>query len=469
MMRILKYLPVVLFTIVTTYVNGQQASETGLVEMGRIIDSVFTEDGRESFALYVPEAGEDAKHQYPLILIFDPMARGTTGLKPFILSSEAHGYILACSNDARNGPYAPNQAIGERMFERIGSMFSIDPKRIYTSGFSGGSRLASRMAIGNERISGVIACGAGLPEGSEYQLLTRRFHYAAIIGNKDMNFLEFQDVKRVLSQMSFPHDVVTINLDHRWPAPESVLMATDWLQLEYFKSYPDRQSDRTVKEGYQRAYDYLRGQEELGHLIETAEGYNRLLLNYRRHCDVDSIRVKRDALLDSREYRAERRSFEASLAEERRLTEEFWNRFGQDIETPQADLKWWRKQLERLDGKAQKEDRLTQNMHERLKYKVFAHALETARFRTLPDAYAQKEFCYELCTLIYPRYYYPYFIQMELALEQGDQKKALEHLSKMIANGYQDKDRLLSSKAGRQLREEPEFRSLIDRMKTHRE
>jgi hypothetical protein len=314
----------------------------------------------------------------------------------------------------------------------------------------------------DESVSGVIACGAGLPEGSEYQLLTSRFHYAAIIGNRDMNFIEFQDLKSVLSKMSFPHDIITTDLDHRWPEPESVLMATDWLQLEYFKSFPGKKSDSTVEQAYLRAQDYLRRHQELGHLVETAEGYNRLLLNYRRYMGLDSIRARRDALLGSKAYRAEKRAFDASLDQERLLTDEFWNRFDRDKASPGADLKWWRKQFEKLDSKAGKDNRLYRNMRERLKYKVFAHALETARFRTLPDAYAQKEFCYQLCTLIYPRYYYPYFMQMELALEQGDKKKALDRLKSMLENGYNDRDRLLSSEVGRQLHEEPEFRSLID-------
>ena len=117
-----------------------------------------------------------------------------------------------------------------------------------------------------------------------------------------------------------------------------------------------------------------------------------------------------------------------------------------------------------MHAKSGKEHRLNENMHERLKYKIFAHALETARFRTLPDAYAQQEYCYDLCILVYPSYYYPYFRQMELALEQGDKQKALDHARRMIENGYTDKGRLLSSKAGQQLREYPEFRSLLDRM-----
>ena len=465
MLRILKYLPVIAFTFVAASMNGQQASKNASVETGRIIDSVFIKGGGESFALYLPEKFSRQK-SHPLILIFDPMARGTNGIKPFVLSSETHGYILACSNKARNGPYAPNQAIAERMYKEVASMFNIDENRIYTAGFSGGSRLASRMAMINDAITGVIACGAGLPEGSEYELLTSRFHYAGIIGNKDMNFIEFQDLKRVLSKMSFPHDVITTGLDHRWPEPESVLMATDWLQLEFFKSYPGKKSDSTIEQAYLRAYAYLRRHQELGHLVETAEGCNRLLLNYRRYMDLDSISAERDALLGSRAYRSEKRTFDASLEEERLLTDEFWDRFDRDKASPGADLKWWRRQFEKLDSKAGNDNRHYQNMRERLKYKIFAHSLETARFRTLPDAYAQKEFCYDLCTLIYPKYYYPYFLQMELALEQGDKKKALDRLKLMLENGYNDRDRLLSSEVGRQLAAEKEFKSLIDGMKS---
>ena len=391
----------------TLLTNGQGLSEKDGVEKGKIIDSVLTADGKESFALYVPEGLESQKERqkkHPLILIFDPMARGAIGIKPFVLAAEIHGYLLACSNDSRNGPYAPNMEVADRMFEQIQSMFDLDEKRIYTSGFSGGSRLASRIALGNTSIKGVIACGAGFPEGAEYQLLTNRFHYAAVIGNRDMNFLEFQDLKRILAKTSFPHEVITVDLDHRWPSPESILMATDWLQMQYFKEYPDKRSESLIRQAYERAYTDLVSHERQGHLVEGAEGYDRLLGNYRRYLDLDSIRSKREVLVGSKDYRAQKRIFEASLEEERQLTIEFWDRFNRDLEDPGTDLKWWKKRLEKLDAKPDNRQRLNENMHERLKYKIFAHALETAQFRTLPDAHAQKEFCYELCRLIYPGY-----------------------------------------------------------------
>ncbi len=452
---------VVVFLILSVFVTTGYAQVQ--FERGRIIDSVFTEDGKESFALYLPK-DFDEKIEHPLILIFDPMARGSIGIEPFILSSETHGYVLACSNDSKNGPYLPNQAIAQRMFETVKSLFRIDKKRMYASGFSGGSRLASRLAMSDESIKGVIACGAGLPEGAEYQLLATRYPFAGIIGNKDMNYLEFQDLKRILPKMSFPLDVITTDLNHRWPEPESVLMATDWLQLEYYKAYPDKADMQSIEQGYHRAYEYVRVHESQGHMIESLEGYNRLLLNYRRHLNLDSISSKREALIDSRPYKSEKRTFDATLEEERRLTIEFWNQFNADLEDSKPDLKWWSKQMEKLDSKGGKDNRLHQNMSERTKYKIFAHALETAQFRTLPKAYGQKEFCYDLCVLIYPGYFYPYFRLMDLALEQGDPEKALDRLRIMIDNGFEDRNRLLSSKVGQQLRDNPEFTALVDKL-----
>jgi hypothetical protein len=241
-------------------------------------------------------------------------------------------------------------------------------------------------------------------------------------------------------------------------------MATDWLQLEYLKAYPGKLEANEIEKICDRAYDYIEQQSELEHWIEAAEGYGRLLGAYRRYVNSDSIRVKREELLDSRSYKAEKRSFDAALTEEQSLTQELLTRFAEDLTSSKNDLRWWRKQLEKLDSKSGKENRHYQNMAERTKYKVFANALEMAEYRLLPEAHEQKAFCYELCMLTYPKYYYPYFRRVELALEQKHNKKALDYLRLMIENGYNDRDRLESSRVGRQLKDEPEFSALLERM-----
>src|ERR1035437_4693219 len=61
----------------------------------------------QSYALYRP-AQYDNKKSWPVILIFDPSARGRTGVSNFIEAGRKYGFILACSNNSRNGPLGDN-------------------------------------------------------------------------------------------------------------------------------------------------------------------------------------------------------------------------------------------------------------------------------------------------------------------------------------------------------------------------
>ncbi len=130
--------------------------------IGEIVDSIaVSKTSNESFALYLP-SNYKPNTLSPIVFIFDPAARGKIGIHPFIKAAEKYNYILICSNNSKNGPYDQNFEIASRLFDKIFSDFSINPKRIYTAGFSGGARLASRITVLNEHIQGVIACGAGI-------------------------------------------------------------------------------------------------------------------------------------------------------------------------------------------------------------------------------------------------------------------------------------------------------------------
>ena len=104
-------------------------SQNEIFMKGSIIDSVFINDkSGESFALYLP-AKYDSSINSPIVFIFDPAARGKTGIEPFIRAAEEYGYILICSNDSKNGPYNINYDIANRLFSKVLNQFKIDEKK----------------------------------------------------------------------------------------------------------------------------------------------------------------------------------------------------------------------------------------------------------------------------------------------------------------------------------------------------
>src|SRR5436305_3147021 len=121
-------------------------------------------DPTNSYALYLPSAYSPAK-RWPLLLVFDPFARGEVSVKLFHEAAEKYGFIVVGSNNSRN--FADPSAAIRVLWADIKERYAIDPRRIYTAGLSGGARVASTVALACRNcIAGVIANSAGLPNGA---------------------------------------------------------------------------------------------------------------------------------------------------------------------------------------------------------------------------------------------------------------------------------------------------------------
>ena len=116
---------------------------------------ICIENESYSYALYLPTNYNDSL-KWPIIFILEPAARGALATNIFKMAAEKYGYIIACSNDSRNGPFLRNYDIVEIFTNDVYSRFNIDDKRIYFSGFSGGSRGALSVAVLNSSVAGVI-------------------------------------------------------------------------------------------------------------------------------------------------------------------------------------------------------------------------------------------------------------------------------------------------------------------------
>ena len=187
----------------------------------------------QSYALYLP-SHYDNKKSWPVILIFDPAARGRTGVSAFIEAGRKYGFILVCSNNSRNGPTGDNFTAAEAMLLDVEERFAADHRRIYAAGFSGGSRFAMAFAVKDKRISGVIGCGAGLPNDRNYfPSANSSFLYYGLAGTRDMNYLEMHNLSGLLSNQTRVISYFrTFPGGHQWPGTDLITEAVEWLVLQ---------------------------------------------------------------------------------------------------------------------------------------------------------------------------------------------------------------------------------------------
>jgi len=113
----------------------------------------------QSYALYLPSS-YTAHRRWPIVYVFEPAARGMVPTTIMKDAAEQYGYIVATSNNSKNGPWKPEADAAAAMWEDTHARLAIDDRRIYAAGFSGGARVASRFGQVCKCAHGVFLNGA---------------------------------------------------------------------------------------------------------------------------------------------------------------------------------------------------------------------------------------------------------------------------------------------------------------------
>ncbi len=213
---------------------GKSGEDKLIGEAGKVTEMVKCQaDTSITFALYLP-SDYDKKKQYPVIFAFDAHGNGSRAVELFRADAEQYGYIVIGSNNSKNGlPADASMRIWEVMSGEAFSNLSIDRNRVYTAGFSGGSRVASSIAIYKGGIAGVIGCSAGFPALN--QPIQYKFDYIGFVGNEDMNYLEMLTLDDALEQAGYRHHLVIFNGTHDWPPVNNLREAFIWLEVNAMK------------------------------------------------------------------------------------------------------------------------------------------------------------------------------------------------------------------------------------------
>jgi hypothetical protein len=196
---------------------------------GRVIPMVTcVQDATESYALYLP-AAYTPDRAWPVIFAFDPGGRGQNGVDRYQAAAEQYGFIVAGSNNSRNGRPA-GKAI-ESMSGDVIARFHVDARRMYTAGMSGGARVAMSIALSSTKVAGVMASSAGYPDGQLRKSL--RFPVFATAGTEDFNHLEMRQVDAALTT---PHHLAVFEGPHVWLSSALAIEAVEWMEVQAMKS-----------------------------------------------------------------------------------------------------------------------------------------------------------------------------------------------------------------------------------------
>jgi tetratricopeptide (TPR) repeat protein len=229
----------VVILILHTAAAGQQSAVTSsnppVLPVGSVVPKVLAiAKPDQSYALYLP-AGYSPAKRWPIVYVFDPGAHGVGPVELMKDAAERHGYIVVGSNNSRNGPRRIASEAALAMLRDTQARFSLDKRRFYFAGFSGGARVAASVAQACRCAAGVLLNGAGF--GSNVSTTPgASFAVFATVGMIDFNYAEIVQLDDQLEKLGYAHFLFRFDGPHQWAPKEAMEEALAWFRLQAMKN-----------------------------------------------------------------------------------------------------------------------------------------------------------------------------------------------------------------------------------------
>jgi predicted esterase len=417
-------------------------------------------DPTNSYALYLPAAYSPAK-RWPLLLVFDPFARGEVSVKLFHEAAEKYGFIVVGSNNSRNFQ-DPSAAI-RTLWADVKERYAIDPRRIYTAGLSGGARVASSVALACKGcIAGVIACGAGLPNGAatpgpevaDWFLLT---------GTTDFNYPELLRLKDALAAQKAVSRLVVFDGPHGWMPKEDAERALAWLQLRAMvkglapadKDFIDRQFEGRLAEAASA--------QKAGNILAATRDYREIAQDFSTFRDVKEQEALAKSLAASEQFRKAAKNEKAALD----LQDEVGKKIGdlvagiaQGAEARTgfiAELQSAANEINREQHGTS--DPARKQAIERGLASAFSFAIESGQQAMLKKDYLAAKDMFQAGEIILPESAWASYLVATTEAQLGEKKQAIQELKKALEKGMTNA-KLLEDSAFDRIREEQGFKDI---------
>lgn len=270
---------------------------------GKLIEKVTClKDSSQSYALYLPSAYSPA-NRYPIIYAFDPGARGALPVERFREAAEKYGYIVVGSNNSRNGPGVALSQIINALFDDTQARLAIDERRVYTTGFSGGARVAAMVAFAAKgRIAGVIACGAGFPAEAK-PTKDLPFAFFGIAGSDDFNLIEVRQLAGTLDGLGALARLSVFEGEHSWPPAAACTEAVEWMELQAMKTGRRNRDDKLIAALFTKLSERARADEAANRAFDAYLKFDALAKDFRGLAETSDFAAKAERLKSAKEVK----------------------------------------------------------------------------------------------------------------------------------------------------------------------
>jgi tetratricopeptide (TPR) repeat protein len=432
---------------------------SGELPKGRIVEKVVcAADARQSYALYLPSA-YDAARAWPIVYCFDPGARGRVAVQQFREGAERYGYVVAGSYNSQNGPVAPSLEALRAMWLDTHRTLSLDDRRIYLAGMSGGARTATGF-LETGFFAGVIAESAGFPQAETPKNFALPLFGTA--GADDFNYAEMRLLDRELEARGSPHRVVVFPGTHGWAPPSVCAAALGWLDLAAMRAGTKPLDAALIHALFLNDIAGAQAAEQ-AHDIIAAYARNRwLAADYKGWEDTAPFERRVAELRESKEYRKALKAEDRAAIEQHDLTEKILSLARQlaapgreeaasALDDAAADLR------RRAHAARDSEDR---RLARRAQLDAIAWEREESWDRVGKKDYAAAAGSLEIALKLDPDNPEVLYSLASVYALENDQGRAVAALKRAVAKGFRDFPRLERDPSFDSVRGREDFRTL---------
>jgi predicted esterase len=428
----------------------------------------------QSYALYLPSTFDPGR-TWPILLLFDPGARGPLAVEAFRAAAETFGWILVGSNNSKNGPMEASVRAARAIWADVRERLPIDVRRIYAAGFSGGARVASLFPrIVGERIAGVVGCGAGLAAGIKPDELGAAAFFG-LVGFADFNYGEMKRLDRDFDPSGLPHRFLFFDGGHAWPDQAACARAVAWMEITAMKLGLRSQDKALIDDVIGKELEEARSFEDAGRTfwaVDRLESAGRLAEGLT---ELSGLPARIEALKSRREYE---RFLAAEKARDRR-EDDFRAGFARAFGAVEADeagggtavgpvlreMKIGFLKKEAKTAKIVEERSLASRLLFEFSFAAQNRGADLFEKGHIPRACAYYDLAIESCEPGLPREKYLYFNRARIAALAGEKKRALELLAAAVDKGFADIDLLETTKDLDPVRSSERFREIIEKVR----
>jgi predicted esterase len=425
-------------TSIITNNSGPDTFATGKV----ITRIVCKTDASQSYALYIPAKGN--KKPLPVIYFFDPHGDGSLPLDKYRSMAELYNFILIGSNNSKNGNDGPtSESIWNTLSGDSQKRLKINTNRIYVCGFSGGAKVAMYTGLSHSEIKGVVANGAGIPDVAGSTNV--HFTFTAIAGRGDMNMTDLVSITNDLDKTQIRHRLIYFDGIHEWAPGNTMNIAFAGLQLDamlekliptdntFINNYIDSSKKRI--DGYSNTNDYIKAEDECKLSLSMLDGLSD---------NVNWFNEKDASIRSNPVYKRQSETAQNLFATEQNIKNVFTQEF------QQGDMNYWLKTIKDVQTKAKaktEEGAMYQRLQAFLSLAFYSISNQMISGNKNSDA----AYFVDLYKLTDPTNSEAWYFSAILNARNNNAKGAEDDLLKAVANGFNDKTRLM---------QQPEFQQL---------